>query len=352
MIQNNSKTQNTRQMLLSFIIPAYNCSETIKRCLLSIYSLNLNEAEFEIIVINDGSTDQTLNILKKIEHEYSNIKIFTQNNCGAGIARNNGVKKASGSYIWFIDSDDYLTCQGIEQIYNLCSLNELDIIAFNLANHNFPNSATIQSENKENIILDGESFILQNTFSASPCCYIFRRVFFINERLFYANERRGCEDIDHTIYAIFKAKKIQYLNISPYTVYPRPNSLSRSFNIRLSISLLSSIKRSLEKFKNEERYKNNYILRFAVGDWLIHVLNIQRIRLAHSSFLTILKFPFLAYRDFKYIKKYLKHTSTHKKQSLYLNIMSTHPIFGLGYLLMLYLYDKVHIYMTKYTNSK
>ena len=87
---------------LSIIIPAYNAENYIEKCLNSIE----DKDSIEIIVINDGSTDKTMEILNK----YKNIKIINNTNHGVSYSRNSGLKVASGKYIMFVDSDDYLNC--------------------------------------------------------------------------------------------------------------------------------------------------------------------------------------------------------------------------------------------------
>ncbi|NJX15155.1 glycosyltransferase family 2 protein [Tamlana crocina] len=92
--------------LISIIIPVFNSQEHLEKCLSSI--LNQTFKDFEIIIINDGSTDNSLSICESFEKNHNNIKIYSQNNAGVSIARNNGLDKASGSYICFVDSDDWL----------------------------------------------------------------------------------------------------------------------------------------------------------------------------------------------------------------------------------------------------
>lgn len=92
--------------IVSVIIPAYNCASTIQGCLDSLYSTSVPESAFEVIVINDGSKDNTLSLLKSQEEEHPNIIIVDQTNQGVSAARNNGLQKAKGKWVCFVDSDD------------------------------------------------------------------------------------------------------------------------------------------------------------------------------------------------------------------------------------------------------
>lgn len=91
---------------LSIVVPAYNCEKYIKRCLDSL--LKQEKLNYEIIIVNDGSTDNTLKICKEYELRYNNIKVLDKANEGQGIARNLGIKNSLGRYITFVDSDDFV----------------------------------------------------------------------------------------------------------------------------------------------------------------------------------------------------------------------------------------------------
>ena len=93
-------------ILLSIIIPCYNVEKFIKNTLNSILEENLED--YEIILINDGSVDNTLSIIQEYSRIYKFIKIITQKNQGVSEARNIGIKYSEGKYIYFLDGDDYL----------------------------------------------------------------------------------------------------------------------------------------------------------------------------------------------------------------------------------------------------
>lgn len=98
--------------LISIIIPAYNAEKTIERCIISIK--NQDYDNIEIIVIDDGSTDSTKNILENLKKEIKNLKVYIKKNEGVSIARNLGIEKSNGEFIIFVDSDDYINA-------NMCS---------------------------------------------------------------------------------------------------------------------------------------------------------------------------------------------------------------------------------------
>lgn len=117
---------------ISVIIPIYNMGKYIGECLDSILNQTLNE--IEIICIDDGSTDDSLNILKKYCKEYKNIIFICQENQGAGSAKNRGIMSANGKYIAFMDPDDYYACnETLEKLYYYAEKNNVLACGGNLS---------------------------------------------------------------------------------------------------------------------------------------------------------------------------------------------------------------------------
>ena len=101
-------------MKLSIIIPAYNVEKTLENCVESIISQGIQN--YEILIVNDGSTDQTLSHCDKLENKYGVVKVITQANSGVSVARNTGIKHASGEWIMFVDGDDALQSESLKRI--------------------------------------------------------------------------------------------------------------------------------------------------------------------------------------------------------------------------------------------
>lgn len=118
-----------RECKLSIIIPIYNAEKYIKACLDSIFSQNIM-CSYEVICINDGSIDNSLKILQEYNNE--NIRIFSQKNFGAGRARNKGLDEARGEYIFFVDSDDILPSEAINNMLRAAFTSDADIISGNI----------------------------------------------------------------------------------------------------------------------------------------------------------------------------------------------------------------------------
>ena len=117
---------------VSIIVPVYNASKYIRECLDSLINQTLKE--IEIICVNDGSTDNSLEILKEYEQKDSRIKIISKENGGAGSARNVGFQNATGEFINFIDSDDWLELNTFEELYAKSKNENLDVLMYLLIN--------------------------------------------------------------------------------------------------------------------------------------------------------------------------------------------------------------------------
>lgn len=119
---------------VSVIMPVYNVEDYLEDSLFLL--LNQTLKDIEIICVNDGSTDNSLNILKNFAKKDSRIKILDQKNYGASIARNNGMEIAQGEYIYFFDADDLIAINILEKLYNNAISNKSDFVVFKIVNFN------------------------------------------------------------------------------------------------------------------------------------------------------------------------------------------------------------------------
>lgn len=113
---------------ISVVIPIYNCEEYLEESIRSI--LNQTFKDIEIVCVDDGSTDNSLDILNKLASDDSRLKVFSQENQGSSFARNNALRKVSGDYVYFFDADDYLVEDALEKVYANAIINDSDIVFF------------------------------------------------------------------------------------------------------------------------------------------------------------------------------------------------------------------------------
>lgn len=118
----------SKNIFISVIIPVYNCENYIENCVESI--LTQKGKDYEVILINDGSTDNSSNICKSIQKKCNNVFLYEQKNKGVSSARNLGIKKAKGKYITFIDSDDYIDSNYFEEVHRIIKNDNPELINF------------------------------------------------------------------------------------------------------------------------------------------------------------------------------------------------------------------------------
>ncbi|MFD0931603.1 glycosyltransferase [Psychroflexus salinarum] len=225
-------------MKLSIIIPVYNTAPFLKKCIESCIDQNISNNDYEIILINDGTTDNSHDICESYKNAYSNIHYLIQENSGQSVARNNGVDKAVGNYIWFVDSDDWVESNCLSSILNMCETNTLDIlrIGFKKINDEYTDIAKTELEPKTLIIANNRE-ILKTDFVFGPPLHIFRRAFLTDNRLsFYPNIFH--EDNEFTPKALYYAKRIGITETIYYYYYTRMGSTTKSVNPKKCFDLL------------------------------------------------------------------------------------------------------------------
>lgn len=198
-------------MFLSIVIPVYNASQTIERCLNSIWIQGLPEDNFEVICVDDGSQDNSLEIMEKISRIHTELHVIRNNeNLRAGGARNHGVREAKGDYILFIDSDDYFHPGSLLDVFNYQKERLLDILVCDFARHteNNPNN-TLVHKFKSQKVMTGRQFLVVNSLPYAPWKYIFKRELMMSNNLWFA-ENVSCEDVDWSHKIAFYAKTMQY----------------------------------------------------------------------------------------------------------------------------------------------
>ena len=202
--------------LVSFIVTTYNLPETLlKECLQSIIDLSLNNREIEIILIDDGSDESAL---AQIEEMRDRIIYLWQPNNGVSVARNMGIKIASGKYIQFIDGDDKLIQAGYEHCLDIVRFNDPDIVLFNFTNKDDDIDTPYLFEGP----VSGDEYMRRNNIKASVCSYVFSRRILADLK-FTPGVEFG-EDEEFTPQLILSAERLYATDTCAY--YYRPNHTS------------------------------------------------------------------------------------------------------------------------------
>lgn len=236
---------------ISLIIPVFNVEPYVEKCLRRCAEQDLPSNMYEIIVINDGAQDNSLDVVKEVAKDYSNIIIKTQKNAGLSAARNSGLLLAKGEYIWFIDSDDWIEKKCLKKIVDKCFENSLDACAISAANV-IENSIEKRFNFVEMGILSGKEAIQKDKMSVCVPFTIYRREFLIENKLSF---KVGIfhEDSEFTPRAYYYVKKILFLNDILYFVRQNPTSITRTPNPKKAFDCIT-VAKSLSYFsKNVER---------------------------------------------------------------------------------------------------
>ena len=164
--------------MISIIIPVYNVEKFIRQCLDSILSQSYKN--YEVILIDDKSKDSSLDIIREYETKYSNFFVIeNKKNSGPGASRNKGIDKAKGEYIMFIDSDDYIEPNTLEDAFNAAKKYDADVVRYDfsrsISNIEYADRKLYPKLKKKTIEVDinkGDYFLLE---TAGPCNKLFKR---------------------------------------------------------------------------------------------------------------------------------------------------------------------------------
>ena len=212
---------------ISIIVPVYNTGTMIKKCILPI--LELKDSSLEVICINDGSKDNSLEILESIKEIHNELIIVSKENGGLSSARNRGLEEAKGKYILFLDSDDWLNIEEFYFMKQYCQQN-FDIIHGNF-NYTYDDRESIQNKYQYEGVLSGQEFLrkalLTNKFSIPAWVNFYKKEFLLENGLKFMPEVYH-EDEEFNIKAFSLASNIISKNIYFYNYYQRNNSITNN----------------------------------------------------------------------------------------------------------------------------
>lgn len=261
--------------LISVIVPAYNAEKYIEKCINSI--LNQTYKDIEVLVIDDGSKDDTYKILCEIKKSDKRLKVYKQKNAGVSSARNYGMKMATGKYIGFVDSDDYITPNMYEVMINNMD-DDTDLILCNILER-------YEDEIRESRYIEkgeynGDS-IIKAIFNESIGAYVFsglfRRKIISEKNLAFPNIKLS-EDLIFLIEYLLNVKKITVIQEKCY-VYNKANEYSAVSNLGNSKYLIdyieypSMLHELLEKYNVQEIYGAYFVKESCVVAMRIRLLD-------------------------------------------------------------------------------
>lgn len=206
---------------ISFIIPFYNGKKYITQCIQSICEQDTFDIKYEILIINDCSSDNSLDSVNELKLTYPNIKILNHTtNKKQGGARNTGIQNAKGKYIWFIDQDDYIKNGSIKKLLNIADNYNLEILQFCFDDVN-ENGIYIRSHFFGNFphIINGIDYIQEMGLNTQPYTIwsrLFKRDFLIENGFTFPENRIIFEDYAFAIETMLKASNVKIISDSEY----------------------------------------------------------------------------------------------------------------------------------------
>ncbi|MBP3203633.1 MAG: glycosyltransferase [Bacteroidales bacterium] len=213
-------------MRLSIVIPVYNVEKYLDRCLESCLAQEIPPTDYEIVLINDGSTDASLSVAQKWADAHSNIRIFSQQNGGLSRARNAGMEKALGDYLWFVDSDDAIALSCLGPFLERCEKERLDILV--LGRCRITGGTPLRCEfsgEKTRTVYTGKA-VMRRGWMHSVCApfHLFRRGFLQENKLSFLPGYLH-EDEAFTPVAFYLAQRVSFAGAIGYYAYSREGSI-------------------------------------------------------------------------------------------------------------------------------
>lgn len=244
-------------MKFSFLVPVYNGQHYIEKCLNSLLNQTYKKP-YEIIVVDDGSKDDTYKILKKIQKNNNNIKVYRRENHGISSTRNYLVSKCNSDYFIFVDSDDYVDKNLLKEVNKNIKNSRIDILKYQTTIVDV-NGNTIKQYEGDNFNLSGQeafkTLVHKKNFFDVVWMYAFNKKFWMNHN-FQFYDKLLHEDFGLIPYVILCAKKIVSINYNGYFYVQTNNSIMRTNNDEKEIIkakhlliLFDNLKKNVYKLK-------------------------------------------------------------------------------------------------------
>lgn len=224
-------------MRLTIVLTVYNKGPFLQRALNSLLlQEGILEGEYEVLAVNDGSTDTSASILEEYACQFHNLRILSQDNQGLSMARNNGIDNAYGDYIWFVDADDVISSNAVSLIYE-ATMSSCDVIPFYAKTEGLNKVRNNVDKNA----LSGKALLLGGNWEHCAVFYVYKHSFLIDNALRF---RPGIyhEDAEFTPRMLYAAKSVKVIPTVLYTVIHTPESITQIPNPKRAFDYLTVAK--------------------------------------------------------------------------------------------------------------
>lgn len=213
--------------LLTYIVPVYNTAAYLPRCLQSIIDQPVAADDCEILVVDDGSTDGSRDVVERFAREYPQVRLLSQPNAGVSAARNLALDNASGRYVAFVDSDDYLEDGAAAAMLDRVVDDDLDVLVFNFSRM-MPDGTDCKDTSRDNYasstVTTGVDYLQQHVMSPYVWRYLVRRTLIEDNRLRFNTSFIACEDGDFIARFMLQAARVAHHNVKGYCYVKRSDS--------------------------------------------------------------------------------------------------------------------------------
>jgi glycosyltransferase involved in cell wall biosynthesis len=237
-------------MKLSIVVPVYNVEAWLAECLECLLDQDLNAADYEIILVDDGSTDGSKRIAEEYAERYAHIVLFNQENSGQSVARNLGISKAKGDFLYFIDSDDYIERKSLGKILAFAEKNNLDFCGFaskrisSRKASSVPDWACLE---KEPEALTGLQLIAKYGYGSYAWWYIFKKNLLERNGIFF-EPGTLIEDGPFTTKLLINTERAVFLPVLLYYYYVNMDSIMRAADLTKQQKLVEGLLVAIKRF--------------------------------------------------------------------------------------------------------
>lgn len=248
---------------VSVIVPAYNAEKYIQRCINSIS--NQSHKSLEIIIVNDGSVDNTANIIDEMAQNDSRVQVVHKKNEGQGAARNDAIELARGKYISFVDADDWLEQNAYEILINLADKNKTDILVFNYYMAYFGGSNECIKEfancNIDLSKIEINEFLFDYFFKTNIGSTVWNKLYrtdFLKRNKIQMGDSRIGEDFYFNLVSTVYAKNIYLFNQPLYYYFQPLESVTRNYTRGITKQYINYLSMFIQVLEKEEKLKEFY----------------------------------------------------------------------------------------------
>ncbi len=238
--------------LVSIIVPVYNVENYLEKCLDSL--VNQDFDNYEIVVVNDGSTDKSKEIAERYQTKYAQIVLINQENKGLGGARNTGIEAARGEYLLFVDSDDYIRKDTLHLLYSKAVEQQADMVVFGYTivdelgnvikiDHGFENEKPTLDENRELLMC-----------APIACNKLIKKDLFINSGIRFP-DRAWYEDLRTILKLYLYVEKFGFVHQSLYFYLKRKGSITNALKADRLFEIVDAVEDLLNYYKEQNAYE-------------------------------------------------------------------------------------------------